>query len=106
MGNHSSEANVATRARAIAAASASVTGSSSGDAVKAGQVLAALDSENTLGALTEAKAAYQNAQANYDKIINGATGTAIDVGKAAVNTAQVNLDGITKSAASARCGNK
>ena len=67
-----------------------------GDTVKKGAVLAELDAENTQGALTQAKAAYQTAKANYEKIINGATGSSIDVAKAAVNTAQVNLDGITK----------
>lgn len=67
-----------------------------GDIVKKGQILAALDAENTLGALTQARAAYKTAQANYQKIISGATSAAIDVAKAAVNTAQVNLDGITK----------
>ena len=67
-----------------------------GDKVTKGQVLAALDAGNTLGALAQAKAAYATAQANYQKIINGATGTTIDVAKAAVNTAQINLDGVTK----------
>jgi multidrug efflux pump subunit AcrA (membrane-fusion protein) len=66
-----------------------------GENVKKGQVLAALDSENAQGALTQAEAAYNTAEANYQKIINGATGTTIDVAKAAVHTAQVNLDGIT-----------
>jgi multidrug efflux pump subunit AcrA (membrane-fusion protein) len=60
-----------------------------GDKVKKGQVLATLDAGNTQGALIQAQAA-------YDKIINGATGPTIDVAKAAVNTAQVNLDEITK----------
>ncbi|MEI6280810.1 MAG: biotin/lipoyl-binding protein [bacterium] len=63
------------------------------DIVKKGQELAALSSDNTLGALTQARAVYKTAQSNYEKIINGATGTAIDVAKAVVNTAQVNLDG-------------
>jgi len=67
-----------------------------GDKVLKGQILATLDAENTQGALTQAEAAYETAKANYQKIINGATGSAIDVAKAAVNTAQVNLDGITK----------
>ena len=67
-----------------------------GDTVKKGQVLATLESENTLGVLTQAEAAYKTAQANYQKIINGATGTAIGVAKSAVHTAQVNLDGMTK----------
>ena len=67
-----------------------------GDKVKKGQILATLDAGNTEGALLQAQAAYETAKANYQKIINGATGSAIDVAKAAVNTAQVNLDGITK----------
>lgn len=67
-----------------------------GDVVKNGQILATLDAENAQGALTQARAAYATAQANYQKIINGATGPAIDVAKAAVHTAQVNLDGITQ----------
>ena len=67
-----------------------------GDKVTKGQVLAALDAGNTIGALAQAKAAYATAEANYQKIINGATGTTIDVAKAAVNSAQVNLDGVTK----------
>ena len=67
-----------------------------GDKVTKGQVLATLDAGNTMGALSQAKAAYATAEANYQKIINGATSAAIDVAKAAVNTAQVNLDGVTK----------
>jgi len=60
-----------------------------GDKVSKGQILATLDAGNTKGALAEAEAA-------YEKIINGATGPTIDVAKAAVNTAQVNLDQTTK----------
>ena len=67
-----------------------------GDKVIKGQVLAALDAGNAQGALAQAQAAYETAKANYQKIINGATGTTIDVAKAAVNTAQVNLNGVTK----------
>ena len=67
-----------------------------GDRVAEGQVLATLDAENVRGALTQARAAYATAQANYTKILNGATGANIDVAKAAVHTAQVNLDGTTK----------
>src|ERR1035437_6317137 len=63
-----------------------------GDIVKKGTVLATLEAENAEGALAQAKAVYQTAQANYQKIINGATGAAIDVAKTAVNTAKINLD--------------
>ena len=67
-----------------------------GDKVSKGTVLATLDAEGTEGTLSQAKAAYETAQANYEKIINGATGPTIDVAKAAVNTAKVNLDEVTK----------
>jgi multidrug efflux pump subunit AcrA (membrane-fusion protein) len=70
-----------------------------GDKVKAGEILASLDDEDALGAVNQAKGAYEAAEANYQKIINGATGTAVDVAKAAVNTAQVNLDEVTKQQA-------
>ena len=66
-----------------------------GDMVKKGQVLATLNSGNTLGVLDQAKAAYKTAEANYQKIINGATGPAIDISKSAVNAAKVNLYGVT-----------
>ncbi len=66
-----------------------------GDIVKKDQVLATLDAGNVLGAVTQAKALYANAQANYQKVINGATGSAVDVAKAAVNTTKVNLEGVT-----------
>ncbi len=68
----------------------------SGDKVKKGKILATLDAGNAIGALSQARAAYDIAQANYQKIINGATGPTIDVAKAAVNTAKVNLDEGTK----------
>ncbi len=60
-----------------------------GDIVKKGQILANLDYTDVRGALEIAKA-------NYQKIINGATGVDIDVAKASVGTAQVNLDTVTK----------
>ena len=60
-----------------------------GDKVTKGQILATLDAGNTKGALAQAQAA-------YEKIINGATGPTIDVAKAAANTAKVNLTEVTK----------
>ena len=60
-----------------------------GQLVKKGQILANLDFTDVSGALEIAKA-------NYQKIINGATGTDVDVAKAVVQTAQVNLDTVTK----------
>jgi len=67
-----------------------------GDKVKKGQILSTLDAGNTTGALAQAKAAYDIAEANYQKVINGATGPTIDVAKATVNTAKVNFDQATK----------
>ena len=71
-------------------------GAHTGQNIKAGTVLASLSDQGTLGQLNQAKGAFEAAEANYKKIINGATGTAVDVAKSAVNAAQVNLDGITK----------
>ena len=56
-----------------------------GDVVHKGQALANLD-------YTDAKGALMVAKANYEKVLNGATGADIDVAKAAVETAQVALD--------------
>ena len=58
-----------------------------GDMVKKDQVIANLDSNDASGQLNIAKA-------NYEKIINGATSTDINVAKAQVETAQVALDQI------------
>lgn len=63
-----------------------------GDSVKKGDVLAALDPENTAGAVTQANAALMSAQANYQKVINGATGSDIDVLKTSVQKATINLE--------------
>jgi RND family efflux transporter MFP subunit len=60
-----------------------------GEIVKKGQILASLDGADALGAL-------QIAKANYEKVLNGATGADIDVLKAAVKTAEINLEN-TKS---------
>jgi HlyD family secretion protein len=70
-----------------------------GDEIKKGSLLATLDAGNAVGALSQAKAAYDIAQANYQKVINGATGPTIDVAKVAVNSAQVNLEGTIKQQA-------
>jgi len=67
-----------------------------GEKVKMGQVLATLDPDNKDGSLIQAEAAYATAKANYQKVISGATGAAIDVAKAVVNTAEVNLQEATK----------
>ena len=63
-----------------------------GDSVKKGQTLIALDPDSTLGATTQAQAAYASAQANYQKLLNGATSQTINVANSSVATAQQNLD--------------
>ncbi|HWU24703.1 MAG TPA: biotin/lipoyl-binding protein [Candidatus Paceibacterota bacterium] len=63
-----------------------------GDSVKKGDVLAALDPQNTAGGLTQAQGAYAAAVAAYQKVINGASGPAIDAARAALNTAKVARD--------------
>ncbi|MCX6751837.1 MAG: biotin/lipoyl-binding protein, partial [Candidatus Nomurabacteria bacterium] len=60
-----------------------------GKQVNKGQVLAELNMSDLLAQL-------HNAQANYQKIINGATEPTIDVTKASVSAAEVSLDGIIK----------
>jgi HlyD family secretion protein len=70
-----------------------------GDIVKQGQILASLDADNALGAVTQAKATYASMQANYQKIINGATSASIDVAKAVVATAKTALEEATKQQA-------
>ncbi len=69
-----------------------------GDQVKKGMILATLDPESTLGALTQANAAYASAQANYQKVINGATASTVNVSKTSVDTANQNIDHLVSSA--------
>ena len=63
-----------------------------GDIVKKGQVLAEISSIDAKGAVNQALGSLEIAKANYEKIINGATGTDIDVLKATVAKAQNNLE--------------
>ena len=55
-----------------------------GDTVSQGQILATLDESSALANLTQA-------QANYDKLINGATSNDIQASQDAVDSAKVNL---------------
>ena len=63
-----------------------------GDVVKKGQKLANLDFIDAQGLVNQAKGALDIAQANYEKILNGATGSDIDVLRATVLKAQSNFD--------------
>ena len=62
-----------------------------GDQVKNGEVLATLDPQNTAGALTQAKAAYASAVANYTKLVNGATSADVAVSSSSLAIAETAL---------------
>lgn len=62
-----------------------------GDEVKKDMMLATLDQENTQGAITQAEATLATAQANYQKVLNGATGPTIDVARTVLENAKVNF---------------
>lgn len=65
-----------------------------GNTVKKGQTLVSLDSKDTLTAVSQAQAALNSANANYEKVTNGATANNIAVAQSAVDSAQVSLDNI------------
>ena len=67
------------------------------DHVTKGETLASLDPESALGALTQAQAAYASAKASYDKLINGASDSTIEISKSAVTAAQQNLNNLLQS---------
>ncbi len=64
-----------------------------GQSVRAGDVIASLDSRSAGVSLAQARASLASAQANYDKVINGATPTDISSSQAAVDAARQNLIG-------------
>ncbi|MDE2030714.1 MAG: biotin/lipoyl-binding protein [Patescibacteria group bacterium] len=59
-----------------------------GERVKQGDILASLDAENAIGAVNQAKAAYASAQVAYQKLMNGASTTDIEVAKVALANAK------------------
>jgi len=63
-----------------------------GDKAVQGQVLASLDQSNALAALTSAQGTLAQAQASYDKLINGASASDIRALQDAVNVAETNLN--------------
>ena len=63
-----------------------------GDKVKAGQVLAALDQKDASAALTQSRGGLAQAQANYRKVLAGASNEEIAVAQKAVDSAQVALE--------------
>jgi len=67
-----------------------------GRKVGRGQILATLDQKDQLATLTSARAAVASAQANYNKVLAGASGEDIAVAQATVDAAQKTFD-ITKT---------
>ncbi len=63
-----------------------------GSKVKTGDVLATLDQKDALASLTSARGALAQAQANYNKVLAGASNEEIIVAQKAVDAAQVTLD--------------
>ncbi len=67
-----------------------------GDKVKAGQVLAALDQRDQQASLTSAKGALAQAQANYNRVVSGASSEEISVAQVALDNAKNALDNTVK----------
>lgn len=63
-----------------------------GQQVTAGQLIAKIDTSDASAALNQAEAAAATAQANYQKVLDGASTPQVDVAKAAVESAQVALN--------------
>jgi len=63
-----------------------------GDKVYAGQTLASLDQSGARASLISAQGSLAQAQANYDKLVNGATQNDIQIAQDAVTSAKVNLN--------------
>ena len=70
-----------------------------GDKVKSGQTLAILNQASAAAALTTAEGSLAQAQANYEKVVQGSTNTQIAVTQQAVYTAQVALNNATTTLA-------
>jgi HlyD family secretion protein len=68
-----------------------------GQEVKGGDILANLDQRDQSAALTSARGTLASAQANYQKVLDGASSEEVQVAQAAVNAAQVTLDNAKKA---------
>lgn len=71
-----------------------------GDKVVKGQILATLDQASALATLTSAQGSLAQAQANYDKLIAGATNNEIKVQQDALELAKTNLSNVYNEASS------
>lgn len=68
-----------------------------GQRVKEGDVLANLDQKDQAAALTSARGGLASANANYRRVLDGASSEEVQVAQAAVTLAQVTLDSAKKS---------
>lgn len=68
-----------------------------GDKVTEGQILATLDQKDQLAALTQARGTLAQANANYQKVLAGASNEEVVVAQKAVDAAQVTLDSARRS---------
>ncbi len=68
-----------------------------GQQVKAGDIIANLDQKDQAASLTSARGSLAAAQANYNKVVEGAGGEDVQVSQAAVDAAQTTLDNAKKS---------
>jgi HlyD family secretion protein len=67
-----------------------------GDLVKKGQLLLAMDNKDSSASISQANASVAMAQANLDKVLNGATSADVAVAQTALDNAKKNLDETTK----------
>ncbi len=63
-----------------------------GDQVKGGAVLATLQANDVAAQLTQARGALAQAQANYQKVLNGASNEEVAVAQVALDNAKTNLE--------------
>src|SRR5262249_40031050 len=63
-----------------------------GDTVTSGQVIAVVDESANNVAITQARASVMTAQANYDKLVGGLTGSDLETAQNPVSDAQAALD--------------
>jgi HlyD family secretion protein len=68
-----------------------------GDKVNVGDVLATLDQKDAVAGLTTAQGSLAQAQANYQKVLSGASTEEVSVAQSAVDAAQVALDNAKKN---------
>jgi HlyD family secretion protein len=63
-----------------------------GDAVKSGQILANLDQKDQVARLTQARGALKQAEANYQKVIDGASSEEVTVARVTLENAKKSLE--------------